>query len=301
MVEELMELSVSQPAVPSAFIARGLEISCSQRPLIMGILNVTPDSFYDGGRHVGVDAAVAHGMRLVEEGADILDIGAESTRPGAAPVSEGEELDRVVPVVTELARRVTVPISVDTTKAAVARRAIEAGASIINDVSALRFDPEMAGVIAESGAAVVLMHMQGTPQTMQLAPRYEHVVSEIKEFFQERMDTAVQAGIPQSRIILDPGIGFGKLLSHNLEILAHVSSFHSLRRPLLIGVSRKGFIGQLLNRPVAQREWGTAAAVALAVARGACIVRVHDVAWMKDVAAVAFAMRAEHLRQEPYA
>jgi dihydropteroate synthase len=291
-----MELSVSQPTIPDGFLARGSTISCSQRPLIMGILNVTPDSFYDGGCHAGVEAAVAHGLRLVEDGADILDIGAESTRPGAAPVSASEELARVVPVVTELARRVTVPISVDTTKAAVARKAIEAGASIINDVSALRFDPEMPDVIAQSGAAVVLMHMQGTPQTMQVAPRYTDVVKEVEEFFRERMDAAVQAGIPESRIILDPGIGFGKLLVHNLEILAHVSSFHRFKRPLLVGVSRKGFIGHLLNRPVREREWGTAAAVALAVDRGVRMVRVHDVAWMKDVVTVAFAMRAEQSR-----
>ncbi len=264
---------------------------CSERPLIMGIVNVTPDSFYDGGRYARPEEAVTHGIGLVEQGADILDIGAESTRPGAKPVSEQEEIDRVIPVVAALASRVSVPISVDTTKACVAQLALEAGASIINDVSALRFDAGMAPVIARSDAAVVLMHMQGTPQTMQQAPHYHDVVGEITDFFIERMQAAAQAGIAESRTILDPGIGFGKLLAHNLDILAHLSSFAMLNRPLLVGLSRKGFIGQMIDRPVGQREWGTAAAVVLAVDRGASILRVHDVAMMADVVKVAYAMK----------
>lgn len=298
-----MEPSGSQPPSPDAVFARGRAIACGERPLIMGIVNVTPDSFYDGGRYARMEDAVAHGMTLAEEGADILDIGAESTRPGSLPISEEEELHRVIPVVTALARRLDLPISVDTTKARVAEAAIQVGASIINDVSALRFDADMAGVIARSGAAVVLMHMQGTPRTMQVAPHYEDVVGEITTFFMDRMEAARQAGIPESRIILDPGIGFGKLLVHNLDILAQLSSFALLNRPLLIGLSRKGFIGQLVDRPVEQRAWGTAAAVALAVDRGAHILRVHDVAMMADVARVAFAMRARHssAAQEHYA
>jgi dihydropteroate synthase len=297
-----MEQSLSQPVSSAWSLATGRVIDCTGRPLIMGIVNVTPDSFYDGGRYADPDAAVAHAVALVEQGADILDIGAESTRPGAAPISEQEEIDRLIPVVSAVARRVRLPISVDTTKARVAELAIAAGASIINDVSALRFDPGMAGVIARSDAAVVLMHMQGTPRTMQQAPHYSDVVGEIREFFRERMQVAERAGISESRIVLDPGIGFGKLLVHNLDILAHLSSFAMLNRPLLIGVSRKGFIGQLVDRPAAEREWGTAAAVALAVDRGAQILRVHDVAMMADVVKVACAMRRRATtRQEHYA
>jgi dihydropteroate synthase len=298
-----MEQSLSKPPSAAWFHAKGRVIDCGERPLIMGIVNVTPDSFYDGGRYADPDAAVAHGVALAGEGADILDVGAESTRPGASPISEQEEIDRLMPVVAALARRVGVPLSVDTTKARVAELAIEAGASIINDVSALRFDAGMAPVIARSRAAVVLMHMQGTPQTMQVAPQYGDVVGEIKEFFRERMEAAGRAGIPESRIILDPGVGFGKLLVHNLEILAHVSSFAMLNRPLLLGLSRKGFIGQIIDRPAAEREWGTAAAVALAVDRGAQIVRVHDVAMMADVVKVAWAMGRQRssARQESYA
>lgn len=285
------------------FLARGREIRCDQRPLLMGIVNVTPDSFYDGGQYAQPEQAVAHALELVEQGADILDIGAESTRPGARPVSEQDELARVIPVVAELARRVTVPISVDTTKSKVARQALDAGASIINDVSALRFDGEMATVIARSGAGVVLMHMLGTPQTMQKSPHYENVAEEVGHFLDERMQAAQQAGIARTNIVLDPGIGFGKLLVHNLDLLNQLSSFAMLNRPLLVGLSRKAFIGQIVDRPVEQREWGTAAAVALAVERGAQILRVHDVEIMADVVKVAAAVkaRAASTRQEHYA
>jgi dihydropteroate synthase len=286
-----MERSSSQTAPHSDwFLAKGQLIGCRDRPLIMGVVNVTTDSFYDGGRYVDSKQAVSYALDLVEQGADILDIGAESTRPGASPVHEEEELARLVPVVTELARRVTVPISVDTTKSRVAQCVLDAGASIINDVSALRWDPEMASVIARSGGAVVLMHMQGTPQTMQDAPQYDDVVAEVVGFLGERMHAAVEAGISKTHIVLDPGIGFGKLLRHNLELLNRLSDFASLDRPVLIGVSRKSFIGRLVARPVEQREWGTAAAVALAVDRGARILRVHDVAMMADVVKVAAAI-----------
>ena len=285
------------------FLARGREVRCHERPLIMGIVNVTADSFYGGGRYASPEQAVAHALELVRQGADILDVGAESTRPGAHPVSEQDELARVIPVVTELARRVTVPISVDTTKSKVAQVALDAGASIINDVSALRFDTEMATVIARSGAAVVLMHMQGTPEIMQNAPTYNHVVTEVAHFLDERMQVAREAGIAQTNIVLDPGIGFGKLLVHNLDLLDQLSSFAMLNRPLLVGLSRKAFIGQIVNQSVDHREWGTAAAIALAVDRGAKILRVHDVAMMTDVVKVAAAVqsRALAVRQDHYA
>lgn len=285
------------------FQAKGRVVGCQQRPLVMGIVNVTADSFYDGGRYATPEQAIAHALELVEEGADILDIGAESTRPGASPVGEDEEIRRVIPVVTELARRVSVPISVDTTKAMVAERALDAGASIINDVSAMRFDQRMARVVARFGAGVVLMHMQGTPQTMQLDPHYCDVVQEIVRFLDERMAAAAAAGIAKSQIVLDPGIGFGKLLVHNLDILHHLSTFAMLDRPLLVGLSRKAFIGQIVDRPVDRREWGTAAAVALAVDRGAQILRVHDVAMMVDVVKVAAALKApsSSARQEHHA
>jgi dihydropteroate synthase len=273
-------------------VAKGREITCGERPLIMGIVNVTDDSFYDGGRYLDSERAIAHAIELLEQGADILDIGAESSRPGAHPVKEEDELARVVPVIAELARRITVPISVDTTKSRVAQAALDAGASIINDVSALRGDTAMASVVARSGAGVVLMHMQGTPQTMQTAPTYGAVVAEVMQFFKERMRAAMEAGIAQMNIVLDPGIGFGKLLEHNLELLDRLPELAMLNRPMLVGVSRKAFIGQLVGRSVEHREWGTAAAVALAVDRGAGILRVHDVSMMADVVKVAAAIGA---------
>jgi dihydropteroate synthase len=256
----------------------------------MGVVNITPDSFYDGGRYALPERAIAHALELVEQGADIIDIGGESTRPGALAVSENDELIRVIPVLEELVRQVTVPISIDTTKSRVARLALDNGASIINDVSALRQDPDMADVIARSGAAVVLMHMQGTPQTMQQSPQYSDVGAEVLQFFEERVEAALLAGIARTNIILDPGFGFGKLLSHNLDLLRGLSSFMMLNYPLLVGLSRKGFIGNIVGKAVDHREWGTAAAVALAVDRGANIVRVHDVAMMIDVVKMAAAL-----------
>jgi dihydropteroate synthase len=279
-----------QPA-PSEqwFLAKGHKIACRTRPLVMGVVNVTADSFYDGGHYLNPERAIAHAMELVAQGADLIDIGGESTRPGSHFISEQEELDRVLPVVEELARRISIPISVDTTKSRVAQCALDHGASIINDVSAMRQDPAMASVIAGSGAAVVLMHMQGTPQTMQLAPSYTDVLSEVMQFLDERIQDAIRAGIARTNIVLDPGFGFGKLVFHNLELLRGLSALLTLNRPLLVGLSRKAFIGTLVEKSVEHREWGTAAGVAVAVDRGAQIIRVHDVAMMMDVVKVAAA------------
>ena len=278
-------------------------IEFPDRPLLMGVVNVTPDSFFDGGRYLDVAAAVAHAVRLVEEGADLLDIGAESTRPGADIVNEAEEYRRAIPVVAAVARAVTVPISIDTSKAVVARAALDAGAILVNDVTALRGDPAMVDVVAGTGAGIVLMHMHGTPRTMQQAPHYDDVVGEIAEFFEERIRFAMAHGIVRRQIILDPGIGFGKLLMHNLTLLAQLHRFMQFECPLMVGVSRKAFLGQLVNRSVQERQWATAAAVAMAVDRGAGILRVHDVRAMKDVVQVAAAicqekavsMKAQHV------
>ena len=270
--------------------AKGRMIEFPAKPLIMGVVNVTPDSFFDGGRYLDPTAAVAHAVQLVEEGADLLDIGAESTRPGADVVNEEEECRRVLPVVTAVARAVTVPISIDTSKAAVAREALDAGAVLVNDVTALRGDPAMVDVVVRSGAGIVLMHMYGTPRTMQRAPCYGDVVAEISGFYEERIRFAMAHGIVRRQIILDPGIGFGKLLVHNLTLLAQLRHFEQFECPLLIGVSHKAFLGQLVDRPVQERQWATAAAVALAVDRGAGILRVHDVRGMRDVVQVAAAI-----------
>ena len=265
-------------------------IRWDDRPLLMGIVNVTPDSFSDGGRFLDPHAAVAHAWRLVEEGADLLDIGAESTRPGSIPVGEAEELHRLIPVVAAVAKAVSVPISVDTSKAAVARAALDAGAVIVNDVTALRGDTAMVDVVTQTGAGVVLMHMQGTPQTMQDAPEYGDVLEEVGAFLTERARFAMEHGIAKNQIVLDPGLGFGKVLMHNLDLLARLKAFTKFGFPVLVGPSRKAFIGQLVEQPVQDREWGTAGAVALAVEQGANILRVHDVAAMRDVIRVAAAI-----------
>jgi dihydropteroate synthase len=258
-------------------------LSIGRRPLVMGIVNVTPDSFSDGGLHASTDAAVAHALRLVEQGADVLDVGGESTRPGAAAVPPEEELRRVLPVIEALAARTTVPLSVDTSKAEVARRCLERGAHIINDVTALDGDPEMRAAVRQFGAGAVLMHMRGTPATMQLDPRYDDVVTDIARYLEGRISEAVAAGIRPERIVIDPGIGFGKTLEHNLEILARLEEFQKLGRPLCLGVSRKGFIGRVLDRPVEARLAGSLAAVCHAMGRGAVqVVRVHDVQQTRD-------------------
>jgi len=253
-----------------------------RRPLVMGILNVTPDSFSDGGRHATVTAAVAHGLDLVRQGADLLDIGGESTRPGSLPIAPDEELRRVLPVVAALAPQVPVPLSIDTSKAVVARACLAAGAQIINDVTGLA-DPELVDVVRHFQAGVILMHMQGTPATMQLAPQYADVVADLDRFFQERLHTLAQLGIAGERVALDPGIGFGKTLAHNLDILARLEQFQRLGRPVCLGVSRKGFLGQILGRPVEQRLAGSLAAACHALSKQAVqIVRVHDVAATVD-------------------
>jgi dihydropteroate synthase len=276
---------------PITWKVREHTLPVEERVLVMGVLNLTPDSFSDGGRYQGLDAAVARAEAIEAEGADVLDIGGESTRPGSRPVSLEEELARVVPVVTVLAHRLNIPISIDTAKAEVARRCLDLGAAIINDVTALQGDPAMAGVVARAGAGLILMHMQGTPETMQDHPAYGEVVQEIGEFLQARVEAAEAAGIARERIAVDPGLGFGKTLDHNLTILRGLSALAALARPIVIGPSRKGFVGALLDRPVLEREWGTAAAVAAGVLQGAHVVRVHSVAAMKEVARVAHAIR----------
>ncbi len=268
---------------PMLLRAKALEIPLGSHVLIMGVLNVTPDSFSDGGRFLDPGAAVAQAEALVAQGADLIDLGAESSRPGSEPVDETEELRRLMPVIEALAPRVAVPLSIDTTKARVAQRALDAGACIVNDISALRFDPDMARVVATTGAGVVLMHMQGTPQTMQRTPQYDDVVSEVRAFLAARMAAAREAGIRPDQILLDPGFGFGKTVTHNLTLLARLDELAALGRPVVAGVSRKAFIGQILAREVGDRLMGTAAAVALAVERGARLVRVHDVGAIRDV------------------
>jgi dihydropteroate synthase len=254
-----------------------------ERALVMGIVNVTPDSFSDGGRFASRDAAVAHALQLVEQGADLLDVGGESSQPGAQPVPLEEELNRVLPVVRELAARTTVPISVDTTKAEVARQALEAGAHVINDIAALLSEAAMAEVVRASGAGVVLMHVQGTPQTMQVNPTYTDVVAEVAAFLQTRLQAAADAGIAGEQVVLDPGFGFGKKTRHNLELMARLGEFQRLGRPVCLGVSRKGVFGKVLGRPLEQRLAGSLAAACYALARGAAqIVRVHDVAETRD-------------------
>lgn len=262
----------------------GLDLELGSRVFLMGILNVTPDSFSDGGRFLKTDDAIRLAETLAEEGADLIDIGGESSRPGAAAVPIEEEIRRVVPIIEQLVKRLSIPISIDTTKAEVARRALAAGARIINDISALRFDPEMAPLAARDGVPVVLMHMQGTPKDMQVHPVYTDVIREISAFFETRIRFAEQSGISRERIVLDPGIGFGKTIDHNLEILARLDEFRSLGRPLLIGPSRKSFIGQVLGLPVEERLEGTAAAAAVGILNGASIIRVHDVRAMSRVA-----------------
>ncbi len=245
----------------------------------MGILNITPDSFADGGRHFSREAALAHARHLVAAGADILDVGGESTRPFSEPVPLEEELRRVLPVIEAIRADLQVPLSIDTYKAEVARRALEAGAHIINDISALRFDPDMAPLAAATGAPVILMHMKGTPRDMQKDPHYEDLLGEIKAFLAERRDFALAQGIAPEAIALDPGIGFGKTFAHNLQILNHLDTFLDLGCPLLVGPSRKAFIGHYLGGlPPDDRDYGTLAAVAAAVLKGAQILRVHNVA-----------------------
>jgi dihydropteroate synthase len=254
------------------------EFAFPRPALVMGIVNVTPDSFFDGGRFLDAPAAVAHALQLVEQGAGILDIGGESTRPGASPVSEAEELRRVMPVIEQLADRVNVPISIDTIKPSVARAALAAGASIVNDVAANRDDTGVWEAVAEARAGYVCTHMQGTPQTMQVKPAYTDVVREVGEFFSERIRRLNDCGVGREQIILDPGIGFGKTVEHNLQLLGAARNFAQAERPLLVGVSRKSFIGKLLGAELSARLPAALACACMAVAAGVQIVRAHDVA-----------------------
>jgi dihydropteroate synthase len=255
--------------------------------LVMGIVNVTPDSFSDGGQFLRAGDAVAQGRQLLAEGADLLDIGGESTRPGADAVGAEQEIARTAPVIAALSGEGRV--SIDTTKVAVARAALEAGATYVNDVSAFRFEPDLAGLVADAGVECCLMHMRGEPRTMQEAPHYDDVVSDVKSHLEERLAFAVAEGVPEERVHLDPGIGFGKTLEHNLELLRRLDEIVAIGRPVLIGTSRKSFLGRLTNREVDERLPGTIATNVLALAAGARLFRVHDVAAVRDALVVAAA------------
>lgn len=265
---------------------RGKKLDLSSRTHLMGILNVTPDSFSDGGRFFKSEDAVRQGMKMAEEGADLIDVGGESTRPGSNPLPKEEELSRVIPVIRSLVKKTDIPISIDTYKADVARRALDAGAQMINDISALRFDPEMKKVVREFQVPVVLMHIKGTPKNMQKDPSYEDVIAEITEYLKQSIEIARDVGINRDKIIIDPGIGFGKRLQDNLNILKNLKEFSILKCPVLIGVSRKSFIGKILDLPMEERLEGSLAALAAAVMNGANIVRVHDVKQSKRVAGI---------------
>jgi dihydropteroate synthase len=275
-----------RPSIPDLPLANGDLLRLSERAHIMGILNVTPDSFSDGGWFFGVEDALKQGIALAEEGADIIDVGGESTRPGADPVDTTEEIRRVIPVIEALNDTVATPVSVDTMKAEVAAAAIEAGAAIVNDVSAGRFDSAMLPLVAARGVPIVLMHMRGEPRTMQAAPAYEDVTDEIRTFLGERAHAAREAGISPEKIVIDPGFGFGKTREHNLQLLRNLDRLTDLGYAVMAGTSRKSFIGATLNLPVGERLEGTAATVAVAVAGGAAIVRVHDVGPMGRVASM---------------
>ncbi len=262
-----------------------------ERTLLMGVVNVTPDSFSDGGHFLEAGAATRQAQQLIADGADLLDIGGESTRPFAEPVLLDEELQRVIPLIEAIRKYSEIPISIDTTKAEVARQALAAGADIINDVSALRNDADLAEVAATSGAPLILMHMQGTPRTMQVSPHYDSLFSEIIAFLEERIQFAVQHGVSRDQIIVDPGIGFGKTVAHNLGLVRDLERFQALNHPLMLGTSRKRFIGTILDRPVDDREVGTAVVHSFAIAAGVHVLRVHDVAFHRQVALMGDALR----------
>jgi dihydropteroate synthase len=270
------------PRRASRWRLRTLDLSLPARPLVMGIVNVTPDSFSDGGRFFDAEVAIAHGLKLAREGADLLDVGGESTRPFSEPVSPAEELRRVLGVVEALTRESGKPVSIDTSKAAVAAAAIEAGAEIINDVTALAADPQMLGLALQSGAAVVAMHMRGSPQTMQIEPSYQDVVAEVAEYLRARRDVLVAAGIAPERIALDPGIGFGKTHAHNLALVSACWRFHELGCPLLVGHSRKGFIGKVLGDKTVDTTAGTIGVACALANQGVQVIRVHDVAAVRQ-------------------
>jgi dihydropteroate synthase len=278
---------------PYPVLRAGRFLLALERPLIMGVVNVTPDSFSDGGRFLGTQQAVEHARILIEEGADILDIGGESSRPGAEPVGLDEELQRVMPVLEQLAH-LPVPVSIDTCKPEVMRRAIAAGAAMVNDINALR-EPGALEAVAESQAAVCVVHMQGKPRTMQQDPHYEDVVSEVTEFLAQRVEAAQQAGIARERIVIDPGFGFGKKTGQNLELLRGLPRIAGLGQPVLVGLSRKSLFGKITGKPVAGRVSASVAAALLAVERGAVLVRVHDVAATRDALLVLNAIERHSL------
>ncbi len=268
-----------------------------ERTHVMGVLNVTPDSFSDGGLFFETDRAIEHGFSMVEEGADCIDIGGESTRPFSERISSEEELSRVIPVIEALTGEVSIPISIDTCKGSVAREALKAGASIINDISALRLDPEIASVAAEAGVPVILMHMKGSPENMQKDPVYDDLISEIKDFLKDAAQRAVKAGISENLIVVDPGIGFGKTFDHNLQIIRNFSSFSSLGMPVLIGTSNKAFIGEILGKEAHKRLTGSMATVAVAAMNGAHIVRVHNVKEAVETVRVVDAIKRGKVRE----
>jgi len=283
-----LPLSERYPRRATSWQLRTRTLQFGRLPLVMGIVNVTPDSFSDGGKFLTPQAAVDQALRLVDEGADLLDIGGESTRPDADPISAQEELQRITPVFKALAPRVTIPLSIDTSKHIVARAALAAGAEIINDVTALTGDPQMPELAAETAAGVCAMHMQGTPQTMQDDPRYDDVVREVRDYLQGRLEALVAAGIAPDRVCLDPGIGFGKTHAHNLTLMAHCDHLHELGRPLLVGHSRKGFLGKLLGDPQVDRTLATVGAALALASQGVQMIRVHDVRPVRE-ALLAFA------------
>ncbi len=288
---ELKALLSSMPGTtPRVLEPGGHRLELGGRTLVMGVVNTTPDSFSDAGAFADFEDARARALEMGTAGADIIDIGGESTRPGAEPVTLEEEVHRTVPLIESIAGEVGVPISIDTYKAEVARKALDAGACIINDISGLRFDPEMIPLAAERGVPVVIMHMQGVPRNMQENPVYDDVVADISRFLRERASEAVAGGVEPGRIFVDPGIGFGKTVEHNLEIVRRIEEFRSLGYPVVLGTSRKRFIGSVLDRPVTERLLGTAATVAFAVARGVDVVRVHDVEEMVEVVRMADAV-----------
>lgn len=266
----------------------------------MGVINVTPDSFSDGGYYFDRNKAVKRGLNLAAEGADIIDIGGESSRPGSDPIPEEEELRRILPVISELRKNTEALISVDTTKSEVARAAVDEGADIINDISSFRFDPEMISLAAQKKTPVVLMHMKGTPKTMQVNPHYEDVIKEVKDFLRERLEEAQSQGIKKEKIILDPGIGFGKRLQDNLKLINHLNCLEELNRPILVGISRKSFIGKILGLPPEDRLEGTIASAVLSILHGAHILRVHDVKAVKRAVAVAEAIISENSQPSSY-
>jgi dihydropteroate synthase len=278
-----------------SFQVNGKDYLLGQRTWLMGVLNVTPDSFSNGGLYFDKDKALERGLEMAAEGADIIDVGGESTKPGSDPVPIQEELRRVIPVISALRENRDVLISVDTTKSEVAEAAIEAGADIINDISAFRFDSKMPLLAAKKGVSVILMHMKGTPKTMQINPSYENLLSEIKSFLQEKIEVAQASGINKEKIIIDPGIGFGKSAADNLILINHLDFLEGLERPILIGASRKSFLGSILNLPPQERNEGSIASAVMSVIRGAHILRVHDVQSIKRAVQVAESILYENL------